>query len=139
MKPGLKSIHDIHTSYINSNTYFVVFVIPGVNKSVMPCVNSIYELISYNKFTCVCVCNRQAVHEVFTNHEVVVFQPQTGTAQYLGSFASYNFYSNPPAPPVLTLFLDFSISLLHPTSPPSVTVCCNITSMFCTRSPPLFQ
>ena len=53
LNPGLQSIHVIHNSYITYNTYFVTFVITGVSTFVIPGVNSIYELISYNKFTCI--------------------------------------------------------------------------------------
>ena len=51
MRPGIKHIHDIHSSYVTSNTDFVTFMIPGVNTLVMPGVNYIYELIGYIKFT----------------------------------------------------------------------------------------
>ena len=53
LNPGLQSIHVIQNSYITYNTYFVTFVITGVSTFVIPGVNSIYELISYNKFTCI--------------------------------------------------------------------------------------
>ena len=49
LKPGLNSIHDIKVSYVTSNTYILTFLIPGVNTFVMTGVNSIYELIRYNK------------------------------------------------------------------------------------------
>ena len=48
----------------------------------------------------------------------------------------YIFYSSPPVPPVSTVFLNRSISLLHPTASPSVTVSCLTTSICYTPSPP---
>ena len=49
---------------------------------------------------CVCV-NWPPVLVVFPNHEVVVFQPRTVTATYLGSAAIVNnFILASPAPPV---------------------------------------
>ena len=48
----------------------------------------------------------------------------------------YTFYYIPTAPPVSTIFLDFSISLLHPTAPAPVTIFRCIISLCCTRSPP---
>ena len=51
------------------------------------------------------------------NHDVVVFQPWTGTALYLGFFTNYTFYSNPPAPSVSTNFLDLCIAPLYPINP----------------------
>ena len=98
------------------------------------------ELVSsLPSLLCVCVCvtvHRSVWCVVCLNHEVVVFQSQTGTDPDLGSVASYNFYSSPPTPPVSFVFLDISISLFHFTSPPLVTVRFRITSLFCTRSPP---
>ena len=52
MKSGIKSIHDIPPSYVTSNTYFLTFMILGVNTFMMPGVNHIYELIIQNRFTC---------------------------------------------------------------------------------------
>ena len=86
--------------------------------------------------TNMCVYNWPPVFAVCLNHEVVVFQPRTGTALDVGSIDSYNFHSSPPTPPVSTVFLDLSISLLHPTTPPPVTACHLITSLCCIRSPP---
>ena len=43
---------------------------------------------------------------------MVVFQPQAGTAPYLGSVADYTSYFNPPDPPFSTNFLDLFISPL---------------------------
>ena len=57
------------------------------------------------------------IFAVCTNHEVVVFQPKIGTAPDLDSVANYTFYSNSPAPPVSTNFLDILIYPLYPTSP----------------------
>ena len=50
------------------------------------------------------------------NHEVVVFQPRTGTAPDLGSVANYTFYSNSPDPSVSTNFLNIFISPLYSTA-----------------------
>ena len=58
---------------------------------------------------------------VYPNHEVVVFQPREGTALYLGSLDKYTSYSNPPAPPVSTNFLDLFIST-YPIAPPISSV-----------------
>ena len=66
------------------------------------------------------LCFRPSVHVMCPNHDVVVFQPCTGTAPYLGSGAKYTFYSNPPSPPVLTNFLDIFIVPICPIAPPSV-------------------
>ena len=56
---------------------------------------------------CVCVClcvNQPPVQTVCPNYEVVVFQPWTVTATYLGSVAIFNnFILAPPAPPVSTV------------------------------------
>ena len=57
------------------------------------------------------------VRTVCPNHDVVVFQPRTGTAPDLVSVANYTFYYNRPAPPVSTVFLDLVIYLFHPTDP----------------------
>ena len=81
------------------------------------------------------MCNRPLVLAVCLNHEVVVFQPQKRTAPDLGSVASYKFYFSPPTLPFLTVFLDLSISLLHPTAATSVTVCHCTTSICYTCSP----
>ena len=83
----------------------------------------------------VCVYFLPPVHAVFLNHEVVVFQPQTGTAPDLGFVANYTFYYSPPALPVSTIFLDVFIYPLYPTPPPSVAFVV-LTPLYCTRSPP---
>ena len=44
-----KSINYIHASYVTVNTYFVEFVIPDVNKFLMPCFNCIYKNILNKK------------------------------------------------------------------------------------------
>ena len=49
LNPCLNSIHNIQVSYVTSNTQFVTSVIPGFNTFMIPGVNSIYKLISYNK------------------------------------------------------------------------------------------
>ena len=52
----------------------------------------------------VCVCYRPQVCAVCMNHEVVVLQSMTGTAQDLGSVTRiYNFKYIPLAPPVSTV------------------------------------
>ena len=68
-------------------------------------------------FVCVCLNLRPLVRLLFPNHEMMVFQPQTGTAPDLGFIADYKFYSNPPAPPVSTGFMDIFIYPLYPTAP----------------------
>ena len=62
------------------------------------------------------VCNWPPLRFMCRNHEVVDFQPHIGTTQYLGSIASYNFYSIPPAQPVSTVTAYFysSPSSYHP-------------------------
>ena len=50
------------------------------------------------------LCVWPSVCVMCPNHDVVVFQPWTGTAPYLGSVANYTFYSNPPSPSVSTIF-----------------------------------
>ena len=72
---------------------------------------------------------------VCPNHEVVVLQYQIGTAPDLGSIANYNFYSNSPAPPVSTNFMDMFISTLYPTSPQSLAFVL-VSPLSCNRSPP---
>ena len=67
---------------------------------------------------CVCVYFWSLVHVVCLIHEVLVFQPRTGTATYLGSFTDYIFYSRPPSPPVSTVFLDIFMFPLYTTAPP---------------------
>ena len=83
----------------------------------------------------VLLCLRPPVRAVRPNHEVAVFQPWTGTAPNLGSVANCNFYSNPPAPPVSTGFLDIFIYPLYPTAPPSVSFVL-VFHLSCTLSPP---
>ena len=77
----------------------------------------------------VMLCLRPPVRAVRPNHEVAVFQPWTGTAPNLGSVANCNFYSNPPAPPVSTGFLDIFIYPLYPTAPPISIICPGIPSI----------
>ena len=67
------------------------------------------------------------------NHEVVVFQPQTGTDPYLVSVANYISYSNPPSPPVSNNFMDILISP-YPTTPPSVAFYV-VAPLSCNRYP----
>ena len=62
-------------------------------------------------FVCVCLYLRPLVRLLFPNHEMVVFQPQTGTAPDLGFIADYKFYSIPPALPFSTVFLDIFMVL----------------------------
>ena len=62
LNPIIKSIHVIHNSYITYNTYFVTFVITGVKKFIFSDGNSIYELISYNKLTCIFI---NLLHSLF--------------------------------------------------------------------------
>ena len=72
---------------------------------------------------------------VCPNHEVVVLQTRIGIDPYLGSVANYTSYSNPPAPPVSTNFLDilFFPSILP--LPPLLAF--KVVAPFsCTRSPP---
>ena len=66
------------------------------------------------------LCFCPAVCVMCPNNLVVVFQPRTGTAPYLGSVANYTFYYNPPAPPVSTNFLDIFNVTLCPITPPWV-------------------
>ena len=66
---------------------------------------------------CVCMYFRSPVHSVCSNHEVVVIQPRTGTAMFLGYVANYAYYHRPPTPPVATVFLYLFISPLYPISP----------------------
>ena len=51
---------------------------------------------------CCCCCFRPPVRVVCPNHEVVLFQPRTGTTPYLGSVANFTFYTSLPTPPVAT-------------------------------------
>ena len=73
------------------------------------------------------------VFAVCPRHKVVVFQPRTGTTPDLCSVASCTFYSNPPAPPVPTVFMDLFFPV-YPTNPPSVAFFF-IDPLSCTRSP----
>ena len=51
LNPGANSIQNIHISYINPNSFIVIFVIPRVNTFVIPGIDSIYDLqIRYEKF-----------------------------------------------------------------------------------------
>ena len=63
------------------------------------------------------LCIWPPVCVVCLNHEVAVFQPRAGTSPYLGSVANYTSYSNPPAQPVSTDFLDIFI-YPYPNRPP---------------------
>ena len=58
---------------------------------------------------------------VFTNYEVVKFQPRSGIATVLDSVASITTYSSPAHPTYLSRFLDSFIYLLPSTSPLSVS------------------
>ena len=78
-------------------------------------------------FMCVFVL-RTSVRAVFTNHEVVVFQPRIETAPDLGSVAYYTFYFNTLAPLVSTFFLDIFFPLYSNDSPIS-RVCCSTPSL----------
>ena len=60
---------------------------------------------------------------VCPNHEVVMFQPRTGTAPDLGSIDNFTFYNSPPAPPVSTNFLDIFL-------PPPLSCRPTISSVF---------
>ena len=60
-----------------------------------------------------CVCNWSPVREVFTNYEVVVFQPRTVTPPHLGSAAIVTLKLSLP-PHLFLLF--FWIFLLPPPS-----------------------
>ena len=75
--------------------------------------------------------------EVCSNYEVVVFQPWTWTAKYLGSVTSITPFIlallRHLFQPVFWVVL-FPSSIITP--PSSVTVCCNITSLCCTHYPP---
>ena len=72
-----------------------------------------------------CVCHWPTLRGVCMNNDIVMFQPITVNplkpriCRYL-----YNFKSSPPVPPVSTIFLDCSISLLHPTTAPSASFYC---------------
>ena len=84
---------------------------------------------------CVCLCNRPTALAMCSNNEVEVFQNCTRTALRSGSVASYNFIlALPPhlIQPFFWIFL-FLSSILPP--PQSISVCCRITSLCCTRSP----
>ena len=83
------------------------------------------------------ICFFPAVRVMRTNHEVVVvvFQPRIGTAPYLGYVANYTFYSNPPAPPVSTNFLDIFNVPLCPITPPWVLFLL-VDPLSCTWPPP---
>ena len=61
MKLGINYIHCITDSYVTSNTYFVAFVILGVNTFMITGVNPIYKLIRYNKFTFIFINLRSSV------------------------------------------------------------------------------
>ena len=79
-----------------------------------------------------CLCPE--VHAMFPNHAVVVFQPWTGNAPYLGSVDNYIFYSIPPAPPVSTNFLDIFNVPICPITPPWVFYLL-VDPISCTCSP----
>ena len=46
------------------------------------------------------------VRALYPNHEMVVLQPQTGTAMELESISNLTFYTSRLTPPVSTTFLD---------------------------------
>ena len=71
-----------------------------------------------------------SVRVLCTNHEVVVFQPRTGTARDLVSVANYTFYCSPTAPPVSTDFMDIFISPCLSYRPLISSVCHRIPSLF---------
>ena len=79
------------------------------------------------------LCFWPSVHAVCPNHEVVVFRPWTVITPDLGSVANYTFYSNPPAPPVSTVFMDIFVSPLYSTTPPSVALVV-VASIYCNLS-----
>ena len=84
---------------------------------------------------CVCVYLRSPVRVVYPNHELVVFQPYTGTAPDVGSVANYTFLFYPFRPICLNRFMYLFISLLYPNAPPSVSFDV-VSPLYCTLSPP---
>ena len=96
------------------------------------------DLIMYHQlYSCVCLCNRPPVIEVYLNYEVVLFQPWTVTPPHLGSVAIVKILlSFFPAPPDSTIFLGRSFpSSILPT-PTSEAIHRRSTISVCTRSPP---
>ena len=81
------------------------------------------------------LCFRPAFRARCPNNAVVVFQPRTGNAPYLGSINNFTFYSNPPAPPVSTNFMDICVVPLYPTAPLSVMFLL-VSPLSCTHYPP---
>ena len=71
--------------------------------------------------------NRTPFQPVCSNHEVVVFQPQIGTATYIGSIDTVKKnYSIPSCPICLNRFWMFLYSLLLlPSFPPAAISLCN--------------
>ena len=62
---------------------------------------------------CVCMYFWPTVRVVCQDNEVVVLQTRTDTALDLGSISNYIFNSNPPAPPISTVFWIFSFPPHH--------------------------
>ena len=80
---------------------------------------------------------RTSVCAVCPNHEVVVFQPWTGTAPDLGFIANYTFLFYPSHPTCINFFLGLFISLLYPTSTPSLAFVIAVPLFFTPSPPPL--
>ena len=79
------------------------------------------------------LCFQPLVCAGCSNYEVMMFQPRSGTALYLGSVANYTSYSNPSASPISINFLDVFFSPLY-YRPPISRV--RRHSLLFTRSPP---
>ena len=86
-------------------------------------------------FLCV-ICFRWSPDwAIWPNYEVVESQSLSGISTVLDSFTSITTILAPPASPVSAGFLDCYISLLHPTAPPSSSICRYITSLSVTPTP----
>ena len=108
----------------------------GCNKSILTfLINSWVLAVICGCSWKVLLCFRLPVCAVCMNHEVVVSQTRTGNSPDLGSVANYTFYSNSPAPPVSTGFMDISIHPLYPTAYRSVAFLL-VAPLSCTHFPP---
>ena len=90
----------------------------GCNQSILMFLINSWELeVICGCYWQVFLCLRPPVRAVCPNHEVLMFQPWTVITPNLGSVANYTFYSNPPAQPVSTIFLDFFVYPLYSNTP----------------------
>ena len=84
---------------------------------------------------CLFCIHRSPYWSIWSNYEVVECQPRSGIATVLEYVAIIKTILAYPDPPVSSAFLDFSISLLHPTAPPSSAIRHLVNSISVTPDP----